>query len=64
MLLFLLPCHCFDCPILRVASVVSGDYVLMIMICEVLKVHFVGRRNPLLALLGFLGPTKGSPQIQ
>jgi hypothetical protein len=30
MLLFLLPCHCFDCLILRVAGFVFGDYVLMI----------------------------------
>jgi hypothetical protein len=48
---------------LRVAGVVFDDYVLMIMIREVLKVHFVGGRNPLLDLRGFLGPTKGGPQI-
>lgn len=52
MLLFLLPYHCFDCLILRVDGVVFDDYVLMIMIREILKVHFVGGRNPLLAPLG------------
>ncbi len=64
MLLFLLPCHCFDCLILRVVGVVFGAYVLMTMIRELFKVHFVGGRNPLLALPGFLGPTKGGPQVQ